>query len=456
MVFSSANFDPFRLSAELENVALRYEAFQRELAHRAPRLDPFGGKEFPGLGVKTLVQALDERDPLRAPLMRWVVHLTTARVLLPWDLHDRELLSEEKHILEQPAQERLSLKEVRARAMSADGTQGESWWRNVSALEPRLSAHRIGRAGHAQEVSRRLGFNEVAKFWDPLFPSDAAAEADSEAQSLVALAEQLLAETDDVADNAWQKGWPAFFEAGLATEAADGWPARLAPDTLRRLLGEKELFRGLILEPGPLPERLYPVSFLRAAAQIGRALCRALEPRDLPFVVRRDAHDLRGHQVASLFCLWSQSAPFLMQRLGQSRILAKQDARSLTRALVVHARLSAVRLILCHALSRGEDAIRGTFQELSLRLLGTELEAESALARFRVRHDEQARFVGLLSALARYESLKETYNEDWYLNPRAQEDLRAELMLPAPVQVSSALCARGILALSTRIRENLQ
>lgn len=452
MVFSSTEFDPFRLSAELEKVSQRYDGFQRELSYSVPRLDPFGGKEFPGLSLLSSIRALDERDPLRVSLLRWVAYLTSSRVLTPWALKDRGLLAEEKHVLEEPSQLRLSLAEVRARAMRASPSETESWWRNVGRLEPRLSAHRVAQAAHAQEVNRRLGLTDAGNFWSPLEP----APESSEAVSLAEFAEGLLQETHDAANNEWKSGWPAFFEAGLANQAAEAWPARLAPDTLRQLFGEKELFRGLLLAPERLPERLYPVSFLRAAAQIGRALCRALSPKDLPFVLRHDPHDLQGHQLAALFYLWSQSGAFLTQRLGQSRSLAKQDERALTRALVAHTRLAAVRYLLCEALPQGEETIRGSFQELCVRLFGVELGAESALARFRVRTDEAARFAGLLSALARFEELKEIYNEDWYLNPRAQEDLRAQLMLPPKTQVSAVCCARGISALSTRIREKLQ
>src|SRR5690606_28369295 len=135
-------------------------------------------------------------------------------------------------------------------------------------------------------------------------------------QSLEHLALRLLSQTNAAARELHASSWSSMIECSMAREAADGWPARLAPDTMRALLGQRELFLGLNLAPGPLPERWAPASFVRAGARVGRALSRALSPADVPFVIARDPDDFVGHRNGELFSGWMVGLPFLVRALG--------------------------------------------------------------------------------------------------------------------------------------------
>src|SRR5690606_19547663 len=164
-------------------------------------------------------------------------------------------------------------------------------------------------------------------------------------------------------------------------------------------------------------------------------------------VMTCDVEDLRGHTIGQLFLLWTMSAPFLRRKLGLSRALTESSMRALTRALLAHVRLSAARLILLESAVQGSEALRARFCELSSVLVAEELSGNSALARFRVRADERARFAGLLAAFEMFRELCETYNDDWFDNPRAQEDLRARLMLPPAICVEASRLETGMLVL---------
>ncbi len=446
----SPELDPFRLSAELEKAASRLAAFKRGLSTGSAQSHPFGVSEFPGLSTYRQVSRLHLSDPLREPLLRAIVRLTDERVNIPWAVQDAQLEFVEKHVIHQPSEELVTLAEIRRRAFMGKEWERGPYFKTLGLLESRLSAHRVGRLARSLEVSARLGV-DLSAFYNPVASSD----EEGESKKIGHFAQRILQKTQDQAENFIQPGWSAFVDAAVAREAGEGWPARLAPDSLRQLLSAKELFRGVVIDPGELPLRHFPMSFPRAAAQVGQALSRALAPRDLPAVVSHDLEDLRGHQIGQLFLLWTMSAPFLRRKLGLSRTHVDSSVRALTCALLAHARLSAARLLLLEEAVLGSEALRAQFCELSISLVGEELPANSALARFRVRGDERARFAGLLSALDAFRELRETYNDDWFDNPRAQEDLRSRLMLPPFVRTEPSRLEAGMSELEGLLKNGL-
>ncbi len=446
----SSELDPFRLSADLEKVARRLAVFKRGLSTGSAQSHPFRVSEFPGLSTYRQVSRLHLTDPLREPLLRSIVRLTDERVNIPWAVQDAQLEFVEEHVIHQPSEELVTLAEVRRRALTGKEWERGPYFKTLGLLESRLSAHRVGRLARSLEVSARLGV-EPSAFYSPVASSD----GEVESQKIGEFAQRILQKTQDQAENFTGRGWSAFVDAAVAREAGEGWPARLAPDSLRQLLSAKELFRGVVLDPGELPLRHFPMSFPRAAAQVGQALSRALAPRDLPAVMSHDLEDLRGHQTGQLFLLWTMSAPFLRRKLGLSRAHTESSMRALAHALLAHARLSAARLILLEVAALGSNALRARFCELSISLVGEELPANSALARFRVRMDERARFAGFLGALDVFRELRETYNDDWFDNPRAQEDLRSRLMLPPFVRTESACLEGGISELEDLLKTTM-
>ena len=66
------------------------------------------------------------------------------------------------------------------------------------------------------------------------------------------------------------------------------------------------------------------------------------------------------------------------------------------------------------------------FEELSQRCLGEPLPPRAAGSLFRLHADDGQRFAGLLLAAELADTLTRTHDDDWFRNPRAAEELRAE------------------------------
>lgn len=463
MTFDLSNHGPFELSRLLERCAESVRRFERHGgAH------PFGSAHFPGKSTFDAVLELHPSDPMRIPLLRAVHRLTETRIVVPFLTHERQLIHADQIRLVEPVDGSLSRHEMRVHLLRASGKEQLAWSRSWARHERALSDHRLQLFQAYKEISERIGVPDPMEFWDPLgsagspevevgaavtTPSavellaPAAAPQATRAAKMRELAMLLLQQSHDAAQQVMNAGWEGFLSVATGHEAGEGWPARLAPDALRALLNAPELLRGVELDPGPLPERAVPASFPRALAQVGRALSWALAPRHVPFVVRHDGEDLRGHFAASLLLFYSCSDVFLKKVLGLSGARLERTSRALSGALLAHLRLSAVRAALLSDLFGPQGTALESYQELSAQLLlGEDLPPSSALGRFSVRRDEAARFSGLLWAAAVTLQLTEEYDEDFWRNPRMQQWLRAELSQPAALTVQPEVAQRGAAA----------
>ncbi len=431
-IMNLRELDPLRLSRELEAVFERYRVFRRGLAHGPATVDPFLGKEFPGKRHYHFVQDLPEVDPLRPALLRWLRFLIDARIHVPWESHEAHLLHRDLHYVKEPRDGRFSLFDMTTFAL--DGSQGapSAWWQQRARFEKKLSDHRAQLFLRREEVAERLGVKDAAEFFNPL----------ERGASPTELARGVLSITQDAVQSQWEGGFAPLVEAGLSRAATEGWPARLAPDTLRDLFGAGQLFRGVNLRLGALPPRLNPASFVRAAAHLGRALSEALSARDLPFVVAREPHDLPGLLWGELFALWSTSFAFLRTRLSQSPSQARDTLRVLRGARIVHARFLAARVLARESARSPGSAEK--WLEMTHVFCREELPPSSSLARFNVGVESPAHLAAHLAALRWEQELVEEYDEDWYENPRAQEELREVAREPALVRLPLARCEEGL------------
>jgi hypothetical protein len=72
----------------------------------------------------------------------------------------------------------------------------------------------------------------------------------------------------------------------------------------------------------------------------------------------------------------------------------------------------------------GAGALRHAFPELVHLALGVELRPSAAGVLVRSRVSDPVRFAALLVAAEYAARLESTYDEDWYRNPRAVEEVR--------------------------------
>lgn len=302
------DLDPFSLSRQVERTLKRYRNFRRELRETSELGDPFSGSELFGRTTYQEIETFKETDPLKRPLLRWVHRLTERRIHVPWMAKDAELELRDQQRVRVGEESLLPLEALRRSAWF--GTEGErevflqAWFSASGAL----SAHRAEMFSRIPEIARRLGLSDDRGEYSPLLtPGETEADAGAalaveppvlepapleqsplDQSPLEQLAREVLEQSQGVAEELIPKGYLPFVDALCFSGASEGWPARLSPDVLRSLLGSRELFLGLTLELGPLPLRLCPASFVRAGTLLGRELCFAARPSDLPFVAARD------------------------------------------------------------------------------------------------------------------------------------------------------------------------
>ncbi len=237
----------------------------------------------------------------------------------------------------------------------------------------------------------------------------------------------------------------------LAESAEQGWPAHLSLRTVSELLPDPLWLAGLRLRPFSLPVARGGSSFLLALAGLGRAVADAASAQRSPFVLARDVFDLERQRVGALLALLPISATFTTRRLGAGSSHARDHLRALARAALVDARVAAFRVLLRELLASGSGAVRRELAELSHGALGFELPREVAGAFIRVRPRDSQRFAGLLLAVSRQEALVEAHDDDWFRNPRAIREIRAELDEPRASSPSAEALSAGVRAFRAQV-----
>jgi hypothetical protein len=118
---------------------------------------------------------------------------------------------------------------------------------------------------------------------------------------------------------------------------------------------------------------------------------------------------------------------FHQKLLGTTRGRSEDQARWVARGGLFALRIAAFRARLATERNLSGSA----FEELSARVFGTPLPASWHGVFPRVRGHEATVWSGLLEALDVEGTLMDRFDEDWFLNPRAAEFLRANLAGPA-------------------------
>jgi hypothetical protein len=421
--------DLVRLDRQISRTALAWVRWHRRLRRGAAlEHDPFIGQPFVSRDGFEQVRGRPDDDPLRAPTLRWLYRLLLDKACLPALVELARARAVDPHTLHQPASVSLPLNQIFARVLS-DRARSEQWLAEWERS-----------AGPAAELERRLWERrrEVAELLrvDP--------EAfESPAEGLPDRARAWLVRTQDRADEFRVPELHLYLRATLGFEAHAGWPSRLNAETLGALFRQTRLLDSLPLEPGPLPAALAPASFLRGLARIGAGFADALAPPDQPFVVANDASGLRRLAHGALFAGLAVEPAFVKRELRLGSGQAEVHRRSLARVILLETRARAVRVILRDAAHAGDRAYRQTFEETTERLLGRPLPMALTGAIFAPRRDEPQRFSAIFLAAGRARDLLEEHDEDWYRNPRAVEQLRAEAALPPAITVSNRALDAG-------------
>jgi hypothetical protein len=234
-----------------------------------------------------------------------------------------------------------------------------------------------------------------------------------------------------------------YLDVASGSGAEEGWPARLTLRSVTALLGSDEWLSGIGYEPGRLPPALVPSSFLRALARLGAAWSDALGPSDQPFVVAQEPYGIRRRALGALWGTLPLEPEFVRRQLSVPAFRRSAHIRALAGVVLSEGRRGALAVLLRAAALRGPDAWAEELPSLTERALGVALRPEWAGALVRLHVDTPHRFAGLLLAAERARVLRETYDCDWFRNPRAIEELRAEASSPPPRSVDPRALAQG-------------
>jgi hypothetical protein len=262
-------------------------------------------------------------------------------------------------------------------------------------------------------------------------------------EALTTAARELLSSTHSAFETLRIREPAELVSTLLAEAAAEGWPARLSQRSTLELLGDPALFQGLRLRPFAVPEARGAGSFLLALSHAGRALSDAASELRSPFVLSTDVFDLQRNTVGALFGSLPLSPAFATRRLGLGPNRVRDQQRALARAALADLRVAAFRVLLRELLTGGKKLLRSQLPELSHSALGFELPESSAGVFIRVRPRDTQRFAGALLAASRHETLLQTHDEDWFRNPRAIAELRAELGERALTPLSAEALTAG-------------
>jgi hypothetical protein len=376
------------------------------------------------------------KDPLAATLELWLLRL---REQAEFGTRRAELARAhraEPHAITDPEQARRTLSEMLRLSLSRP--------RERAAY---LRGYFASSAAMAEGVLRLWEEREL--FAERLRAPLASFEVASEA---IAPAARAFLESTRSAFETLQIREPAQLVRTLLSEtAAEGWPARLSQRTVLALLGDQRLFHGLRLRPFPVPEARGAGSFMLALCHAGRALSDAASALRSPFVLGADVFDLQRNTLGALFGALPLSPAFAMRRLGLGPSRVRDQQRTLARSVLADLRVAAFRVLLRELLCGGKKQLHDQLPELSTVALGFELPETAAGVFIRVRPRDNQRFAGALLAASRHETLLQTHDEDWFRNPRAIAELRAELGEPTPTELDAEALSAGAGSISARL-----
>jgi hypothetical protein len=409
------------------------------------------------------LRELPAHDPLREPLQRWVYRLAEQRINAELWLRLERERRQPRELPDAPVNARVSIAEMVRRSLS-DPPRRDRWMQLFLDRAAPVSTLTVELWQRRSEIARRMGLDEPRQMesaFAPVAPPPAARPGESLPPLVLpspGAAPAALAKPPGLAElglrvskltrDRMQELAPAspaeLLGIGVGRDIPGDWPGRLTPQRMLDFFRDGDLLRSLELRPDPLPSALGAASFCRALGILGAAWLEALAPQDQPFVVAHDPYGLRRHEAAGLFALLPLNPRFLNRHLDVPRLATSDVQRRLAQLWLLDLAVAAVKLRLRSPALASERSFREEFRELTHQELGVSLPPTVAGALFRLEIEDEQSLVGRLLAVLRERELTEAHDEDWFRNPRAIEQLRAEAQRPpevhaAPERVDAAV-----------------
>jgi hypothetical protein len=431
--------DPHHIDRGLAALARRQRGFEAALVSSSAEEHAFelAPKDFDGELLREL-EASAERDPIAAPAARWLGWLLREQRTIPATRKLADALYRERYGVHTPEPGRFALAELRERAL-AEGARSDAWLAAFAEHAPELARRRFELWEAQAEVEAELKL--------PAFDAKIA-------ESLAEHARALLRATADPYAELGVRSFGTLLDVALGASVPGEWPARPNVRALAELVREGGIFENLKPE-GFDATRVYGASsILRGLARLGRAIHDAGAAAKRPFVLAHEPGGLRQRTFGALFALMPTKWPFAERRLGVGRSRARDYRRSLGRVVLLATREAALRALLGAESRSARGLTRDRFSELFFEALGFEPAPGLTGAIFAGDRDGVA-LSGLLLAATKERALTEMHDEDWFRNPRAARELRAELETSPPYAADAEALAAGAHALARLVLEPL-
>jgi hypothetical protein len=429
---------PFELDRELARVAPRARA-----AYRALR----SGREVTLTVPDVLCDpetherlASDASDPIAAPLLRWIYWLSLMQRGLKLEGARVRCYRAQHHALDTPLSGHFTWRELLGHAL------------RDTARRPALLDVLLERGDDLRDAGTRLCELRAEL---PRFLGRTRAELELPHPDIARLARGFLAASADGFASLGVRGLGDVLEVGLAHGAADGWPRQVSLRSLNELLGSADWLSSLRLDVGQLPAAVSAASFARGLLRLGSAWSEALASPSQPYCIAHDPFGLSRAQHGALFASFVRQPAFLKRQLGLGKDRSSMHARALSQSALVFVRTLALRVLQDGPSLEGPRALREALEEHAPLALGFELPPEASGLFFRPRVADAQRLAGFFLAAAQAHELADEHDEDWFRNPRAIEQLRAEARTPASTTCSAEALEAGAQLLCAQLNERL-
>lgn len=407
--------DPLRLDRSLSDFARRYRQFVAALAisdapEHAFELAP------PEVDEELLYDLLrrPDPDPFTVGAARWLGFLLVEQAVIAERRAWSQALHRARHPIHLPEAGSFTLAEMRERALT-ESERRNDWMAAFQKCAGELSSKRFALWEARLVSAERLGIET---------------EYEGERlQRVRELAGAFITETNDAYAEFGVRSWKALLDIAIGADVPGEWPSRINTRTMAELLHEGGWFDGLSPEGFEARRFLGASSAMRGLILLGRVWHDAAASPRLPFALAREPGALRGRTAGALFGLLPLGASFAERRLRIGRAQTRDTLRKVARVALIGARQSAMRALLQAESGKSQSAYQDRFIELGPQCLHFEVPPELAGAVLMSDH-ALADFTGLLLAASRARQLMEKHDEDWFRNPRAARELRADFESP--------------------------
>lgn len=391
--------------------------------------------------IREVEIAHDPLAEIRAGMITWCAHLHIARSIRDATVHRASLARDE---LESESYGRNTSFRAMLRALARPRQAGGVPEPRAAAALEDLSQQLLD--GIIEEENRR---REAAEMLGER--GKCCHDPDQEA---AALAEKFIRDTDDEAAEGVALGlrssqrtaksptWVDLFAVRRAAEIAEGWPSALSARWFAELARGTELLSGfevsVRVDAGRLSPRadqaaihLAPPTgawtFARALHALGAGL--RIHGRDtkVPFAGHAPPHDRRPLVLGEAFLALASTPIFHARARGVAKPKADLSARRLATTRLLERRHTALRVRLAPELMKNRRVFAQAFEDLAPRVLG---DVPKSLASFlggpgpTGPADDVARFRSFADGDALGKKLVDTFDADWWRNPKAASFIR--------------------------------